>query len=243
MCGTVQAVLLPPCHAEQLHTPLDASSETWCQRLIPSQRDSCSPASAAGFGWGQPVWVAAHGQDFGRSRACSSCSAAAAAHGSCPVPKSRAARPWLSRTLLAQELPAGMRPLLPPTWILWSDEEGNDGRGERGPGGPARPGAGKGSFAGTVQAGRGREEEAVCSPGGQYSGSSCHGNCAAVPDAANFEVHPGWNQPKNNNKTLWVLRWICRIAVVSVRRVHPCCRHAAGTWQPSWTFMGPYKRA
>jgi len=54
----------------------------------------------------------------------------------------------------------------------------------------------------------------VCSPGGRYSGSGCHGNCTAVPDAANFEVHPGWNQPKNNNKTLWVLRWIGGIAVL-----------------------------
>lgn len=104
-----------------------------------------------------------------------------------------------------------------------------------------RSGAGESGFAGATQAGRGREEEAVCSPGGQYSGSSCHGNCAAVPDAANFEVHPGWNQPKNNNKTLWVLRWIGRITVVSCRRMHPCCHHAPGTWQPSWTFMGLYK--
>lgn len=87
-------------------------------------------------------------------------------------------------------------------------ERGRKGAGE---------GAGEGGFAGAALAGRGREEEeAACSPGGRYSGSSCHGNCAAVPDAANFEVHPGWNQPKNNNKTLRVLRWIGGIAVQSV---------------------------
>lgn len=161
---------------------------------------------------------------------------------SSPVPKSRAARPWLGRTPLAQELLMGTGLLSPRTPQLWAlGEVGSDGRGERQSGGPAHPGAGESGFAGATQAGRGREEEAVCSPGGQYSGSSCHGNCAAVPDAANFEVHPGWNQPKNNNKTLWVLRWIGRITVVSGRRVHPCCHHAPGTWQPSWTFMGLYK--
>lgn len=157
----------------------------------------------------------------------------------CPQEQSSKAMAW--QDLAGPGAASGDEAALAPTWPLWSDEEGNDGRGERGPGGPACPGAGEGGSAGTVQAGRGREEEAVCSPGGQYSGSSCHGNCAAVPDAANFEVHPGWNQPKNNNKALWVLRWICRIAIASRRCVHPCCCHAPSTWQPSWTFMGPYK--
>lgn len=50
-----------------------------------------------------------------------------------------------------------------------------------------------------------------------YSGFCCHGNCTAVPDAANFEVHPGWNGLKITRKG-WgeeeekaecrLLRWI-----------------------------------
>lgn len=48
-----------------------------------------------------------------------------------PVPKSRAARPWLGRTQLAQEPPMGTGLLLPPALQLWAlGEFGSDSGGE-----------------------------------------------------------------------------------------------------------------